>query len=155
MLNLIIGSCIATCVGVAILSYKSYANVLIKLIVLPLVISVSILMIIYFMGIRGTPIKGYPEDGFVYVHHEIEQGGEEITLWIKDVRYQNKMFTFPYNRDILKKLNEMKEEKEESNQEGPAGEFIIPNGNEQKRQLIDYNYGEISDGFNEVKKPQE
>ena len=105
------------------------------------------------MGIRGTPIKGYPEDAFVYVHHEIEQGGEEITLWIKDVRYQNKMFTFPYNRDILKKLNEMKEEKEESNQEGPAGEFIIPNGNEQERQLIDYNYGEITDGFNEVKKP--
>ena len=141
------------CVGVAVLSYRSYAHVLIKFIVLPLVITISMLMITYFMSIRGTPIVGYPEDGFMYVHHEIEQGGSEITLWIKDIDYQNRMFTFPYNRDTIKKLNEMKEEKEGSAGGGPTGQFE-PTGNDQERQLIDYN-GETTNGFNEVKSAQE
>ena len=152
MLELIITTCLILCILVAILTYKSYGHVAVKLITLPLVIVFSLVTITYFMSIRGTPITDYPEEHFTYIHHEVElvNNEQEIVLWIKDDDNKNKMFTFQYDRDTMKKLNEMKEEKEKGN--GQPAEFIPgTNGSNAEKILVDYD-GEQSNAFNIIKK---
>jgi hypothetical protein len=152
MLELIITTCLILCILVAILTYKSYGHVAVKLITLPLVIVFSLVTITYFMSIRGTPITDYPKEHFTYIHHEVElvNNEQEIVLWIKDDDNKNKMFTFQYDRDTMKKLNEMKEEKEKGN--GQPAEFIPgTNGSNAEKILVDYD-GEQSNAFNIIKK---
>ncbi len=152
MLELIITTCLILCILVAILTYKSYGHVAVKLITLPLVIFFSLITITYFMSIRGTPIADHPEEHFTYIHHEVElvNNEQEIVLWIKDDNNRNKMFTFPYDRDTMKKLNEMKEEKEKGT--GQPAEFIPgTNGSNAEKILVDYD-GEQSNAFNVIKK---
>lgn len=152
MLELIITTCLILCILVAALTYKSYGHVIVKLITLPLVIVFSLITITYFMSIRGTPITDYPDAEFTYIHHEAEivENEQEIVLWIKNVDNQNKMFTFPYDRDTMKKLNEMKDEKEKG--KGAPGEFIPGvNGSNVEKILVDYD-GEKSNAFNVIKK---
>lgn len=103
------------------------------------------------MSIRGTPISNYPEDNFNYVHHEVDfvENEQMIVVWIKDKDDLNKLFTFPYNRDTMKKLNEMKEEKEKGN--GKSAEFIPgTNGSNAEQILVDYD-GEQTNAFNVIK----
>lgn len=151
MLELIIGTCLIVCVLVAVLTYQSYAHVLIKFIALPMVVAFAFMTIEHFESIRGTPIEGHPAEHFTYVHHT--NGGlrgETIIIWIKDVDNMDKMFTFPYTRDIMKKLNQMKK-KQEQGEQAEQGQFENTNtGNNQEVVLTDYE-GEQTDAFNTVK----
>ena len=151
MFEIIIATCLTLCVLVAILTYQSHAQIAIKFVTLPLVVVFAFMTIQHFESIRGTPIEGYPEEHFTYVHHVNEGSqGEIIIIWIKDVKNMNKMFTFPYNRDIMKKLNQMKKKQEEGTQDS-KGQFRNPNqGNNEEVVLHDYN-GERTDAFNKVK----
>ena len=103
------------------------------------------------MSIRGTPITDYPGEHFTYIHHEgeIVENEQMIVLWIKNNNNENKLFKFPYNRDTMKKLNELKEEKKKG--KGQPAEFVPgTNGTNATQILIDYD-GEQSNAFNVIK----
>ena len=150
MFEIIIATCLIVCVLVAVLTYQSYAHTLVKFIALPMVVAFAFMTIEHFESVRGTPIEGYPAEHFVYVHHTNEGlKGETIIIWIKNIDNMNKMYTFPYSRDTMKKLNEMK--KQEQGEQDGQGQFRNINpGNNEEVVLNDYE-GERTDAFNTVK----
>ena len=55
----------------------------------------------------GKPILMHPPAEFLYVHHVAE--GDNILLWTWEESKGNRLYSFPYDQETAKKLEEAKE----------------------------------------------
>lgn len=99
------------CVIVAILIYCSLAPNIIKFIALPFTMIFCAGTLWMFVSLSGAPIEAQPSGKWHYAAHVIENSGETIVLWawIEDLK-DYRLYRFPYDREIAKKLNQIKEE---------------------------------------------
>lgn len=87
------------------LLYYSKAPSIIKASALTVFVITGLIIYSHYIHYLGTPITGYPDYEFVYVHHEIR--GETVLLWIqKTSDLTSRLYSFEYDREVAKKLQQ-------------------------------------------------
>jgi energy-coupling factor transporter transmembrane protein EcfT len=86
------------------LIYYSKIHWIVKIFSFTLVLFLGIACFTFYQQKLGSPIKGYPTDDFLYVHHQITNN-KEIILWAFYIdKVDHKLYIFPYDRELAKKL---------------------------------------------------
>lgn len=103
------------------LIYNSKSNSIFKYAALPVFAFTGAITYDHYNKSLGTPIVGYPEYEFVYVHHIVQN--DMIILWTKkNSGAEDRLYMFPYNRETAKKLKQT--EKATGSGTMMTGEFI-------------------------------
>ena len=102
------------CVIVAFLIYYSYAHNLLKLIALPFVVLSSVGALFIIVQLAGAPLERMPIGKWDYIHHKANVDNT-ISLWVWSDRFQDqRLYRFPYDRETMKKLDQAKEEQNQT-----------------------------------------
>ena len=114
MIYALLGLSILLSFFVAMMTYYSNAHTFYKLVSLPTAIVTLILSVLLFLDLRGKPLEEYPDD-FKLVHM-VNVQDEEGMLWTLFWAYTKKdghrLYKIPYDREIQKKMNQLKEQQE-------------------------------------------
>lgn len=110
MITTIIISAIALCIMIAILVYQAdTVDFTLKLSVLPFAIFFLYLSGMWVKENIGAPIQGIPKTEFEMIHFKMKDA-DTIHLWVWEEDRGSRVYAFPYNREVLKKLIEGSEQ---------------------------------------------
>lgn len=102
---------------VVFLMFYSRLNVFIKALALSTTILLGLLTQTHYMLQLGKPIKKYPADKFVYIHHMSQV--DKIYVWVWTDETGNRLHVIPYSQDTAEELQKGKEGQQRgSTQEG-------------------------------------
>lgn len=102
---------------VVFLMFYSRLNVFVKALALSATILLGLLTQAHYILQLGKPIKKYPADKFVYVHHVSQV--DKIYVWVWTDEAGNKLHVIPYSQDTAEELQKGKEgQKRGTTQEG-------------------------------------
>ena len=100
-----------------VLIYYSNIHWSIKATSFSLMIVFGITVYEFYKKTLGTPVEGYPTVEYVYVNHEVKSN-KEVVLWIKSKDDDlDRLYRFPYSREIAKELERAKKQKEEGQEQ--------------------------------------
>ena len=116
----IIALVIVTAIVISIMVYWSNSHWSIKAIALAIFLAVGVLQLTHYKDMLGHPISGYPEDEFMYVAHTYTSD-DMIQLWATTVKLGNRLYSFPYSRDIASDLQDAERKTDEG--EPQTGKF--------------------------------
>ena len=109
---IIISFAIITLMLFVFLVYYSRLHILLKLVTLPLAITLSGLVTYHYIDNLGKPLDRPIPDVMEYVHHEIN--GNLVYVWLTTEERGHRLHVVPYDREQTKALEEAKEKKEQS-----------------------------------------
>ena len=123
LINAIIGAGILTVILMAFVVYHSAIHFAFKAAVFPLMIITALFGWRMYVDRLGAPIDGYPPATFTYIHHIAGQGGDNILVWAYTAKRGYRLYSLPYDRELMKDLNEAKEGLE---RDGDSSGRIVP-----------------------------
>jgi hypothetical protein len=104
---------------VFLIFYSSMGGV-IKASALTLAVLLGVFVQGHYIKQLGSPIDGYPDYEFVYVHHIAE--GNEIKLWVWSKETGDKLYVLPYSQEIAEELEKAKSKAEGGAMQGGSFE---------------------------------
>lgn len=91
---------------VAVSFYYSSIPYIFKYINLALFAVMAYMFFEHYVDSLGTPIRDYPKQDFLYVHHVIN-GDNTITLWVvHSETNRSRLYVIPYDRETAKTLGD-------------------------------------------------
>lgn len=107
IINIVLLLTLLVCLLVAVLLYYTEANFMLKLVALPFTIASGAMFVYTLIALSGAPIESYPRSEFKYFSHAIVDNGKNIILlaWPQDLE-DFRLYKFPYDREVQKKLAE-------------------------------------------------
>ena len=112
---------------VVFLVFYSKMGTIIKASTLTLSILLGVFVQSHYIKQLGSPIEGYPDYEFVYIHHLAS--GDEIKLWVWDGTRGDRLYVIPYSQEVAEELEEAKKETEDGTAQG--GSFEHDSGNDE------------------------
>jgi len=117
-------------VTLCILTYYSYTNKFVKLLALPLLLSLFFTSYNHYLSEMGKPFPFPLPEEAEYVFHKITSE-DTILVWLSDEESGDRLYVIPYTREAAKELQEAKEKGEEgipqqiTSTQQPSGEYTV------------------------------
>ena len=106
-------------IALSFLVYRSELKDSVKIITLPLAIILAGFLGYHYILSLGKPVEYEPTGEWEYIHHI--SYSDNIELWIFDEDNGSRLYIFPYNEEVRKKLEDAKEMQEKGQR--VKGEF--------------------------------
>lgn len=133
---------------VVFLVFYSNISSIIKASTLTVAVLLGVFVQSHYIKQLGSPVEGYPDYEFVYIHHL--STGDEIKLWVWDEGRGDRLYVIPYSQEVAEELEEAKEKSEEGIAQ--SGTFTESSGDNEAPglRLDDWQGGNVSERKEDV-----